>query len=68
MVELLQVGAFVGRHIVGDHKRGEGEALESLFRRTREIRRSIVEAGQAGTFLPAEPAPPASLTGEPGAE
>jgi cyclohexadieny/prephenate dehydrogenase len=34
---------------------GEAEVLESLFRRTREIRRSIVEAGQAGTFLPVEP-------------
>jgi cyclohexadieny/prephenate dehydrogenase len=35
---------------------GEGEVLEALFRRTREIRRSIVEAGQAGTFLSVEPA------------
>ena len=25
---------------------GDGEALESLFRRTREIRRGVVEAGQ----------------------
>jgi cyclohexadieny/prephenate dehydrogenase len=29
---------------------GEGEALEDLFRRTREIRRGVVQLGQAGTF------------------
>src|SRR3546814_10610778 len=29
---------------------GEGEALESLFRRTREIRRGAIEAHQAGPF------------------
>ncbi|MSO71330.1 MAG: prephenate/arogenate dehydrogenase family protein [Alphaproteobacteria bacterium] len=34
---------------------GEGEKLETWFRRTREIRRGIVEAGQAGTFQPTEP-------------
>jgi cyclohexadieny/prephenate dehydrogenase len=34
---------------------GEGEKLETLFRRTREIRRGIVEAGQAGTFAATEP-------------
>ncbi|MCH8808379.1 MAG: prephenate/arogenate dehydrogenase family protein [Proteobacteria bacterium] len=43
---------------------GEGETLEAHFRRTREIRQSIVEAHQAGTFDPREPeragiAPPA---------
>jgi cyclohexadieny/prephenate dehydrogenase len=34
---------------------GEGEVLESLFRRTREIRRGVVEAHQAGSFDPREP-------------
>ena len=34
---------------------GEGETLEAHFRRTREIRQSIVEAHQAGTFDPREP-------------
>ncbi|WP_051609018.1 prephenate/arogenate dehydrogenase family protein [Fodinicurvata fenggangensis] len=34
---------------------GEGETLESLFRHTREIRRGVVELGQAGTFDPREP-------------
>lgn len=29
---------------------GEGEALEDLFRRTREIRRGVIQLGQAGTF------------------
>ncbi len=43
---------------------GEGETLEAHFRRTCEIRQSIVEAHQAGTFDPREPekagiAPPA---------
>ena len=43
---------------------GEGETLESLFRRTREIRDEVVEAHQAGSFDPREPdaaetAPPA---------
>jgi cyclohexadieny/prephenate dehydrogenase len=33
---------------------GEGEKLESLFRRTREVRRGVIEAGQAGTFKPTE--------------
>ena len=33
---------------------GEGEKLETLFRRTREIRRGVIEAGQAGTFKPTE--------------
>ena len=33
---------------------GEGEKLETLFRRTREIRRGIIEAGQAGTFKATE--------------
>ncbi len=34
---------------------GEGETLEALFRRTREIRQSVVDAHQAGTFDPREP-------------
>jgi len=34
---------------------GEGEVLESLFRRTREIRQGVVEAHQAGTFDAREP-------------
>ncbi len=43
---------------------GEGETLESLFRRTRAIRDEVVEAHQAGSFDPREPdaaetAPPA---------
>jgi cyclohexadieny/prephenate dehydrogenase len=29
---------------------GEGDVLETLFTRTREIRRGVVELGQAGTF------------------
>ncbi|MEX2628541.1 MAG: prephenate/arogenate dehydrogenase family protein [Tistlia sp.] len=29
---------------------GEGEALEDLFQRTREIRRGVIQLGQAGTF------------------
>ncbi len=37
---------------------GEGEKLEAWFRRTREIRRGIVEAGQAGTFKATEPDKP----------
>jgi len=32
----------------------EGDALEDTFRRTREIRRGIVEMGQAGFFDPTE--------------
>ncbi len=34
---------------------GEGETLETHFRNTREIRRGIVEAKQAGSFDPREP-------------
>ncbi len=34
---------------------GEGETLEALFRRTREIRRGIIEMRQAGTFEATEP-------------
>ena len=34
---------------------GEGETLESLFRRTREIRSGVIEAHQAGTFDAREP-------------
>jgi cyclohexadieny/prephenate dehydrogenase len=37
---------------------GEGEVLEDLFRRTREIRRGVVEQRQAGTFDPREPSAP----------
>ncbi len=35
---------------------GDGEELEKLFTRTRDIRRGIVEAGQAGTFRAVEEA------------
>jgi cyclohexadieny/prephenate dehydrogenase len=34
---------------------GEGDVLEDLFRRTRDVRRGIVELGQAGTFDAREP-------------
>lgn len=34
---------------------GEGQTLEDHFRKTREIRRGIVEAKQAGSFDPREP-------------
>ncbi len=34
---------------------GEGATLETLFRRTREIRSGVLEAHQAGTFDPREP-------------
>ncbi len=34
---------------------GEGDLLQDRFTRTRAIRRSIVEAGQAGNFDPREP-------------
>jgi len=34
---------------------GESEKLEVLFRRTRDIRRGIIQAGQAGTFKATEP-------------
>ncbi len=34
---------------------GEGETLEGLFRRTREIRRGVIEAHQAGSFDAREP-------------
>ena len=34
---------------------GEGETLERHFRQTREIRRGIVQAKQAGSFDPREP-------------
>ena len=34
---------------------GEGETLEGLFRRTREIRSGVIEAHQAGSFDPREP-------------
>ena len=33
---------------------GEGETLERHFRKTREIRRGIVQAKQAGSFDPRE--------------
>jgi cyclohexadieny/prephenate dehydrogenase len=43
---------------------GEGETLETLFRRTRAVRQSVIDAHQAGTFDAREPeqagiAPPA---------
>ncbi|MEQ8355375.1 MAG: prephenate/arogenate dehydrogenase family protein [Kiloniellaceae bacterium] len=34
---------------------GEGETLEGLFRRTREIRSGVIDAHQAGTFDAREP-------------
>jgi len=34
---------------------GEGETLERLFRRTREIRRGVIDAHQAGSFDAREP-------------
>ncbi len=34
---------------------GEGETLEALFRRTRDVRQSVIEAQQAGTFDAREP-------------
>ncbi|MEQ8653720.1 MAG: prephenate/arogenate dehydrogenase family protein [Kiloniellales bacterium] len=34
---------------------GEGETLQEHFTKTRSVRRSIVEAGQAGLFDPREP-------------
>lgn len=33
---------------------GEGETLEDVFRRTREIRRGVIEMGQAGQFIATE--------------
>jgi cyclohexadieny/prephenate dehydrogenase len=33
---------------------GEGETLEEWFRRTREIRRGVIEMGQAGRFIATE--------------
>jgi cyclohexadieny/prephenate dehydrogenase len=36
---------------------GEGAVLEDWFRKTRAIRRGVVEAHQAGTFDPREPGP-----------
>ena len=43
---------------------GEGETLESLFRRTRAMRDEVVEAHQAGSFDPREPG--AAETAPPG--
>ena len=34
---------------------GEGDVLETLFTRTRDIRRGVIEAHQAGSFDPREP-------------
>ena len=34
---------------------GEGEVLESMFRRTREARQRVIDEHQAGTFDPREP-------------
>ena len=42
---------------------GEGEELETRFRRTREIRRGVVDAHQAGSFDPREPEGPDGETG-----
>ena len=33
---------------------GEGDVLEDLFTRTREIRRSVIEAGQDRDVIPTE--------------
>ena len=30
---------------------GDGAELERVFRRTRDIRRGVIEAGQAGRFI-----------------
>lgn len=43
---------------------GDGDALESLFTRTRAIRRGIVDAGQAGTFRAVEESRARDLGGE----
>lgn len=40
---------------------GQGEALESLFSRTRAIRRGVVEAGQAEAPAPGEPETAAAI-------
>lgn len=45
---------------------GEGERLHELFTSTREIRRGVVEAGQAGTFIPTEAGTRGSAEGEEG--
>ncbi len=42
---------------------GEGETLEALFRRTREIRRGIIDMRQAGTFEATEPSEKAKGAG-----
>ena len=34
---------------------GDADTLEDLFTRTRDIRRGVVESGQAGTFIATEP-------------
>ena len=34
---------------------GDGKMLQELFTQTREVRRGVVAAGQAGTFIPLEP-------------
>ena len=34
---------------------GEGDVLENIFNKTCEIRRGVIEMGQAGTFDPREP-------------
>ena len=36
---------------------GQGDVLEALFRRTRAVRTSVIEAGQAGSFDPREGEP-----------
>lgn len=37
---------------------GDGKMLQELFTQTREVRRGVVAAGQAGTFIPLEPKTP----------
>lgn len=41
---------------------GEADTLEDWFTRTREIRRGILQAGQAGTFAATEPDPSPNTT------
>ena len=45
---------------------GEGETLEGLFRRTREIRRGVIDAHQAGSFDAREPERSGLLGSAPG--
>jgi cyclohexadieny/prephenate dehydrogenase len=44
---------------------GEGDKLEDLFRRTRDIRRGVLEQHQAGTFDAREPEKSAAAAPDP---